>query len=82
MSTSKLYVEGEMDALYTWLAWQKKPGQALVSTINADLIDIQSAEIQAFNKWLARVFTPDEEENLYMFLPFACCLRQLWQSIV
>jgi len=43
--------------LYTWLAWQKKPGQALVSTLNADLIDLQSLEIQAFIKWLRDVFT-------------------------
>jgi len=43
--------------LYTWLAWQKRPGQALVSTLNADLIDLQSLEIQAFLKWLRDVFT-------------------------
>jgi len=43
--------------LYTWLAWQKRPGQALVSTVNADLIDRQSQEIQSFLKWLRKVFS-------------------------
>lgn len=34
--------------IYTWLAWQKRPGQALVSTLNAKLINLQSPEIQTF----------------------------------
>ncbi|MEK8021500.1 MAG: DUF3226 domain-containing protein [Candidatus Parabeggiatoa sp.] len=42
--------------LYTWLAWQKRPGQALVSTLNADLIDRHSPEIQSLIKWLREVF--------------------------
>lgn len=42
--------------IYTWLAWQKKPGQALVSTINAQLINLESPEIQALRKWLHEIF--------------------------
>jgi hypothetical protein len=49
-------------SVYTWLAWQKRPGQALVSTINADLINRQSPEMQAFIGWLRGVFT---EENTF-----------------
>jgi hypothetical protein len=49
-------------AIYTWLAWQEKPGQALVSTINVknpqkNLINLQSPEMTAFKNWLNRVFT-------------------------
>lgn len=43
-------------AVYSWLAWQTRPGQALVSTINADLINLHSQELQAFIKWLHDVF--------------------------
>ncbi|MDM8557237.1 DUF3226 domain-containing protein [Candidatus Parabeggiatoa sp. HSG14] len=48
--------------VYTWLAWQEKPGQGLMSTINPkkpekNLIDLQSDEITAFKNWLNRVFT-------------------------
>jgi hypothetical protein len=44
------------------LGWLGKPGQALVSTINADLINRQSPEMQAFIGWLRGVFT---EENTF-----------------
>jgi hypothetical protein len=48
--------------VYTWLAWQEKPGQDLMSTINPkesekNLINLQSDEITAFKYWLKRVFT-------------------------
>jgi len=42
--------------IYSWLAWQTRPGQALVSTINADLINLYSQEMQAFIKWLRDLF--------------------------
>ncbi len=42
--------------IYSWLAWQTRPGQALVSTINADLINLHSQEMQAFIKWLHDLF--------------------------
>ncbi|HAI69555.1 MAG TPA: hypothetical protein DCM38_08990 [Gammaproteobacteria bacterium] len=48
--------------VYTWLAWQEKPGQNLISTIDIkkpdqNLINLQSNEITAFKNWLNRVFT-------------------------
>jgi len=42
--------------VYTWLAWQKKPGQALVSTINAKLIELDAQPLHAFQTWLRKVF--------------------------
>jgi len=42
--------------IYTWLAWQKKPGQALVSTINAKLIELDAQPLHAFQTWLRKVF--------------------------
>ncbi len=42
--------------VYTWLAWQKRPGQTLDITINGDLINLDSEEMQAFIKWLRDVF--------------------------
>jgi hypothetical protein len=42
--------------VYSWLAWQTRPGQALVSTINANLINLHSPEMQAFFQWLREVF--------------------------
>lgn len=42
--------------VYTWLAWQKKPGQALVSAINANLINLQSPPWQEFITWLNYLF--------------------------
>lgn len=48
--------------VYTWLAWQEKPGQNLISTIDIEkpeqnLINLQSNEIMGFKNWLNRVFT-------------------------
>jgi len=47
--------------VYTWLAWQEKPGQSLTSTINPqkpekNLINLQSPEMQGFINWLKKVF--------------------------
>ncbi len=42
--------------VYTWLAWQKRPGQTLDITINGNLINLDSKEMQAFIKWLRDVF--------------------------
>ncbi len=42
--------------IYSWLAWQKRPGQTLDVTINGDLIDFESKEIQRFIQWLYKVF--------------------------
>jgi hypothetical protein len=42
--------------IYSWLAWQKRPGQTLDVTINGDLISLQSEEMQGFRNWLYRVF--------------------------
>jgi len=48
--------------IYTWLAWQEKPGQDLRVLLDFEkpeknLIDIYSSEISAFKNWLNRVFT-------------------------
>jgi hypothetical protein len=48
--------------VYTWLAWQEKPGQDLMSTLDIqkpekNLINLHSPEIKAFTNWLNRVFT-------------------------
>jgi hypothetical protein len=48
--------------VYTWLAWQEKPGQDLMNAIDVqkpekNLINLQSNEIMAFKNWLNRVFT-------------------------
>ncbi len=42
--------------IYSWLAWQKRPGQTLDVTINGNLIDLESMKIQRFIKWLYNVF--------------------------
>ncbi|MEN2472867.1 DUF3226 domain-containing protein [Burkholderia sp. GS2Y] len=40
----------------TWLAWQAAPGRGLGSVINADLLDLQSAQYTQFAGWLSHVF--------------------------
>ena len=42
--------------LYTWLAWQKRPGQTMDVTINAKLLDYELDALKGFLNWLARVF--------------------------
>ncbi len=42
--------------IYSWLAWQKRPGQTLDVTVNGDLIDLESKEIQGVIQWLYKVF--------------------------
>lgn len=42
--------------VYTWLAWQKRPGQTLDVTINGNLINLESSEMQGFIKWLNNVY--------------------------
>ncbi len=42
--------------VYTWLAWQKRPGQTLDVAINGHLINLQSTEMQGFINWLDQVF--------------------------
>ena len=47
--------------IYTWLAWQEKPGQNLMNTIDIEkpeknLINLESDEIMDFTNWLNRVF--------------------------
>lgn len=42
--------------IYTWLAWQKRPGQTLDVVINGNLINWESPEIQGLIKWLTKVF--------------------------
>ncbi|RKZ51549.1 MAG: hypothetical protein DRR16_05870 [Candidatus Parabeggiatoa sp. nov. 3] len=48
--------------IYTWLAWQEKPGRDLRILLDfkkpeKHLIDTNSPEISAFKNWLNRVFT-------------------------
>jgi hypothetical protein len=48
--------------VYTWLAWQEKPGQDLRGTIDIrkpenNLINLQSDEMIGFQNWLNQVFT-------------------------
>lgn len=46
--------------IYTWLAWQKRPGQTLDIVINAldnqGLIDLNLPETKGLTEWLGRVF--------------------------
>ena len=42
--------------IYSWLAWQKRPGLTLDVTINADLVDGDSHQMQGFKDWLHKVF--------------------------
>lgn len=42
--------------IYSWLAWQQRPGLTLDVTINADLVDLDSRQMQGFKKWLSEVF--------------------------
>lgn len=42
--------------IYSWLAWQKRPGQTLDITVNGDLIDFNSKEMQGLIQWLHKVF--------------------------
>jgi hypothetical protein len=42
--------------IYTWLAWQKRPGQTLDVVINGNLINWQSPKIQGLINWLKKVF--------------------------
>ena len=42
--------------IYSWLAWQKRPGLTLDVTINADLVDMNSRQMQGFKDWLHKVF--------------------------
>ncbi len=42
--------------LYTWLAWQKRPGQGLDITLDAELLDLDAAPMQGLCDWLRRTF--------------------------
>jgi hypothetical protein len=42
--------------IYTWLAWQKRPGQTLDVTVNGNLINLESLEMKGFISWLHNVF--------------------------
>ncbi len=42
--------------IYSWLAWQKRPGQTLDVTVNGDLTDLESEEMQGIIKWLRKVY--------------------------
>ncbi len=42
--------------LYTWLAWQKNPTQFLHNAIDAELLEINSTNIQNFKQWLFDCF--------------------------
>jgi len=46
--------------IYTWLSWQKSPGQTLDIVINAldnqGLIDLNLPETKGLTEWLDRVF--------------------------
>jgi len=42
--------------IYSWLAWQKRPGLTLNVTISADLLDVDSRQMQGFRTWLHQVF--------------------------
>jgi len=42
--------------IYSWLSWQKRPGQTLDVTVNGNLIDLESKEMQGFINWLYKVF--------------------------
>ena len=59
---SVLLVEGEGDVdffealIYTWLAWQKRPGQTLDVVINGNLINWESPEMRGLTNWLTKVF--------------------------
>lgn len=54
--TSILLVEGQKAVIYSWPAWQKRPGQTLDITVNGDLIDFNSKEMQGLIQWLHKVF--------------------------
>jgi len=42
--------------IYTWLAWQKRPGQTLDIVINGNLINWESPEMRGLINWLTKVF--------------------------
>ena len=42
--------------LYTWLAWQKRPGQTLDVTVNGKLLDYGLDSLKGFLTWLGKVF--------------------------
>ena len=53
--------------LYTWLAWQKRPGQTMDVTVNGKLLDIEHEKISGLLKWMSKVFPcikPEDFERL------------------
>ena len=42
--------------IYTWLAWQKKPGMPMGQAITAKALAYDSPEVKAFVDWLNRLF--------------------------
>ncbi|MDJ0837056.1 MAG: hypothetical protein QNK37_11110 [Acidobacteriota bacterium] len=42
--------------LYSWLAWQKRPGQTMDVTIHGKLLDYDRETPVGFFKWFSRVF--------------------------
>ena len=45
--------------IYTWLAWQKRPGQTLDVVINGNLIDWNAKPMKGLVTWLTKVFPKD-----------------------
>ncbi|MFT4979718.1 MAG: hypothetical protein ACI8S6_005630 [Myxococcota bacterium] len=42
--------------LYTWLAWQRRPGLGLRMALDADLLDPTREPLQGLRRWLAQTF--------------------------
>jgi hypothetical protein len=42
--------------LYSWLAWQKRPGQTLDVLVNGKLVDLEMAGLKGLSNWLKKVF--------------------------
>ena len=45
--------------IYTWLAWQRVPGQPMGQAITAATLDYNSALASIFVQWLRRLFQSD-----------------------
>ncbi len=43
--------------MFTWLAWQEKPGQHLSSIVRKSLLDLEKSEVKNFKAWITTLFS-------------------------
>ncbi|MGK7944727.1 MAG: DUF3226 domain-containing protein [Microcystaceae cyanobacterium] len=55
-SPIKLFIRHQKALIYTWLAWQEKPGRPMGQAITNHYLKHNSETVKAFTHWLSTLF--------------------------